>query len=603
MVPFSEGIFAEGSQAGRKRNLGDFAAIEGAVSDVGHAFRDRHRGQTMTGFKREFTDGPDGIRDGIAAFHTRGAVEQNRPVLRKQNAAFVAAVSGIVRCDENPFLYVRKRKGIPSNGTHACRDFEAVQTHASCKRVVSDGGDALGDFETAQTRADHKRVVSDGGDALGDFDTVQIFAAEESAGADGAQSLRQGNLQDSQGIIVPGRIIIIRLLRIRLGDLAIIRHRAAAFDDQGTGFLIEAPGQIVAFGSAFIAHRLFPRQAGFVLGFGGLGRDRRRFRFDHRGVSGDGLTVLQQPAPRPKAAAHQGKGQHARQEPGPQTVEKGPACRHSGNGDGGRRGFQNGSGRRSGSGTRRAACRRGFGKNGGQGLFLCRPGGLQPSHQSGEEGDRAQPVELHALALQRPDLRLHLFPALKELGLDGAGGHAKGLGDLPDAHIFIIPHADDELLLLRQLGQDLPYQPGRLLPVQGQLRLDRRIGIGQFEPRLVRAVPQLREAGRLSPCHLPNRLVHSDPPQPGQEGFVGLQLIQAPKGPEPTVLQHVPGQVLVPDHGPDRAVEGGIDLLVKGRAGCLIAASGPFHQLRGDFCPTEAPILVFHASHLLSFLL
>ena len=153
------------------------------------------------------------------------------------------------------------------------------------------------------------------------------------------------------------------------------------------------------------------------------------------------------------------------------------------------------------------------------------------------------------------------------------------------------------MLLLRQSRQNLPDQAGALLPVQGQLRLDLRVEVRQL--RRLRLLPrELRKGQRQLFGHFVGGDVHRDPAQPGQKGLVGLQLVQTLERPQITVLQNVPAQVLVPDHGADGPIQNGAGLLVQLRKGGLVACLGPGCQLRGElrlrmfFC-----CLLLHAFH------
>ena len=231
----------------------------------------------------------------------------------------------------------------------------------------------------------------------------------------------------------------------------------------------------------------------------------------------------------------------------------------------------------------RGPCGRKPGQDRGQALALRLLRRLQSAQQRHQEGDRAEAVELDALLFQLPDRLLHLFPALEELGLHGARRQLQQLADLLHAELLVVAHTDDQLLLLRQLGHDLPHQPGRLLPIQGQLRLVLHLEIGKLRLLLVLLVRrQLREAQRQALGHAAGGLVDHDPPQPIQKGLVRLQLIQTLKGPEIAVLEDVPGQVVVPDHGADRAIEDDVGLLIELAEGGLIPGLSLGHQLRGD---------------------
>ena len=154
-------------------------------------------------------------------------------------------------------------------------------------------------------------------------------------------------------------------------------------------------------------------------------------------------------------------------------------------------------------------------------------------------------------------------------------------GDLLHAHILIIPHTENHLLSLGQLGQNLPHQSGGLLPVQRRLRLAVKVQIRNLRlPILPVLSAQLREVHGQPLRHLPGGLVHRNPPQPGQKGPVGLQLVQALISPEVAVLQNIPGQILVPDHGTNGAVEGRVGPLIELRKGRLVPAPGLRHQRR-----------------------
>ena len=109
------------------------------------------------------------------------------------------------------------------------------------------------------------------------------------------------------------------------------------------------------------------------------------------------------------------------------------------------------------------------------------------------------------------------------------------LGNVLDGHILVVEHTDDGLLLRGQPRQDLPHQAGGLLPVQGQLRLGVRAEVRQLGELVIR-ISQLRKGQQLALVHLLCGHGYGDPPQPGQEGLVGLQLAQVAKGLEIGVL-------------------------------------------------------------------
>ena len=267
------------------------------------------------------------------------------------------------------------------------------------------------------------------------------------------------------------------------------------------------------------------------------------------------------------AADDHGQGQGSGQELGPQTVEEGLPRGH------GRHRRRRFPGRR-GS---RGACRRSLGEDCAESCLFRSRGRLQPAQQAQQEGQGRQAPELDALLFQGPDPRLHLFAALEELGLDGAGGDLQGLGDVPDGQILVVPHAHNELLLLREPGQDFLHQPGAFLPIQSQLRLGFRVQVRQLGLGPVLLACQLREAQGLPPGQGCDGNVHGDAPQPGQEGLVGLQLVQAAPGPEIAVLEHVPGQILIPDHGAHGSIELRAGLLVKLGKGGLVPGLGLAH--------------------------
>ena len=304
--------------------------------------------------------------------------------------------------------------------------------------------------------------------------------------------------------------------------------------------------------------------------------------------AGRGLAALFQGVVGQLAAADDhGQGQGSGQELGPQTVEEGLPRGH-------------GCHRRCFPCCRRgsAARRRSLGEDCAERCLFRSRGRLQPAQQAKQEGHGSQAPELDALLFHGPDPRLHLFATLEELGLDGAGGDLQGLGDVLDGHILIVPHAHNELLLLREPGQDLLHQPGAFLPIQSQLRLGHRVQVRQLGLGLVLLACQLREAQGLPPGQGRDGDVHGDAPQPGQEGLVGLQLDQPAPGPEIAVLEHVPGQIFIPDHGAHGSVELRAGLLVKLGKGGLVPGLGLGHQLRGDFDAAGFARFCFqHKSH------
>lgn len=288
----------------------------------------------------------------------------------------------------------------------------------------------------------------------------------------------------------------------------------------------------------------------------------------------------------PDAAADHQRGQETGRQLAAQAVEKGLARGHGGELH--PRRIPGGSRRSSGPARGGRPVQRG-----GQRRLL-RRAGLQPSQQGQEEGKRPHAVELHALPLQGPDPTLHLPAAKMELLLDGTGAHVQQLRNLLHAQVLIIPHAEHELLLRGQLPQDLPHQASRLLPVEGRLRLAGGVRVRQLGQGCV-LLAQLRKADGLSLRRQPRRFVHRDPPQPEQEGLVGLQPVEAPEGPQPGILQNVPDQVLIPDHGPNGAVEGGVGLLVQRRKGRLVPAPGQAHQRGVDLRPGRSVVgSLFH---------
>lgn len=113
-----------------------------------------------------------------------------------------------------------------------------------------------------------------------------------------------------------------------------------------------------------------------------------------------------------------------------------------------------------------------------------------------------------------------------------------------------------ELLLLGHLTQDLPYQAGSLLLVDLQLRLVVLPGLHELG-LLVLLVGQLREAQGLILFQLPGSLPDGDLPQPGQEELRVPQVGQVLPGQQVGVLVHVPGEILVPNHGVDGAIDDG----------------------------------------------
>ena len=227
--------------------------------------------------------------------------------------------------------------------------------------------------------------------------------------------------------------------------------------------------------------------------------------------------------------------------------------------------------------------------------------GLQPPQQGVEIGHGGQAVELDTLLFQGPDLGLHLLAAPEQLGLDGAGGDLQQLRDLPDAELLVVAHTQDQVLLRGQLRQDLPHQAGALLPVQRQLRLGLRAELRQL--RQLRLLPgQVCKGQRQLLRQLVGGDVDGDAPQPGQKGLVGLQLAQILEGPQIAVLHNIPGQVLLPDHGPDGTIEDGTGDLIQLGEGGLIPCLGPGRQLRRQLSPgIPGVVAFFHALHLSLF--
>ena len=237
-----------------------------------------------------------------------------------------------------------------------------------------------------------------------------------------------------------------------------------------------------------------------------------------------------------------------------------------------------GGGGRGGGSARRGA----FGGDGGQdsGGGDLRSRSLQ-RQQTDEEGQRCKRIELRALLLQVPDLDLHLLASVVQAALDRVLGAAQGLGDLLHAHLLVIEHADDQPLILAEGAQDLPHQPGGLLPVQDQLG----IVVGPLIPE-VDLAPVLRghlaEEDGLFPLDVVLGLIGGDPPDPGAEILPVRQPVQILEGGHIGVLHDVQNGVLILEQefgGPVYVIVGkGIELFDR----VPVALGGPVHGLFGD---------------------
>ena len=203
-------------------------------------------------------------------------------------------------------------------------------------------------------------------------------------------------------------------------------------------------------------------------------------------------------------------------------------------------------------------------------------------HQGEQEGEGGEAVELDALLLQRPYRGFHLFATVKELGLDRSRCEVQKLRNLLDAELVIVPHTENQVLLLGQGSENLLHQPGGLLPIQRQLRLGFHAQIGQLGELPV-LVSKVCKGHRQALAHPRCGEIHGNPPQPGEKGFVVLQRVQAVVGAQIGVLLNVPCQILVAGHGANAAVEIGAGQHIQIRESVLIPGLGLFHQHRECF--------------------